>query len=161
MKKQLLIFTFILSSLCFLNSCSSSLPEIKEVPDEESSIYENNLRINTKQIYSWINRMPGSKARFHVSGELELLENSEFDITTTKISKIKILQGGTEVYQFTPKYEIKEESGSRTITFSTIRGLLVSLMLDANETIDIKILLSDSTNNVEFIIPKVDIEEVH
>ena len=161
MKEELLKILSIIIGLIIFVSCSSSLPEIKNVADEESSIYENNLRINTKQIYSWINKMPGSKARFHVSGELELLENSELDITTTKISKIKILQGGTEVYQFIPKYEMKKKGDIRIITFSTIRGLLVSIMLDAKKTIDIKIILTDSANDVEFIIPNVNIEEVH
>ncbi len=160
--KKIFITYFISVSILFLvSSCSSSLPEIKKVDTEESSIYENSLRINTKQIFSWVNRMPGSKARFHISGELELLENSEFDIANTKISKIKIIQSGTEVYQFTPKYAIVEKEDARTITFSTIRGLLVSILLDASKTIDVKILLSDSANDVEFIIPNVNIEEVH
>ena len=161
MKNKLLIFTIIIASLFIINSCSSSLPEIKKFENEDSSIYENNLRINTKQLFSWINRMPGGKARFHISGELELLESSELDITNTSISKIKIIQSGTEIYQFTPKYEITKKGNVRVITFSTIRGLLVSVLLDVSKTIDVKILLSDSANDVEFIIPNVNIEEVH
>ena len=161
MKKTFIIYFVSVSILFIVSSCSSSLPEIKKVDTEESSIYENSLRINTKQIFSWVNRMPGSKARFHISGELELLENSEFDIANTTISKIKIIQSGTEVYQFTPKYEIEKKEDVRTITFSTIRGLLVSVLLDASETIDVKILLSDSATDVEFVIPNVNIEEVH
>jgi hypothetical protein len=155
----LILSVFILSII--INGCSSSLPEIKKVASTESSIYDNDLRINTKQIYSWINRMPGSKARFHISGELELLENSKYDVANTTIKKVKIIQNNTTIYQFTPKSEIKMENEIRVILFSTIRGLLVSTILESDKTIDVEIQLSDSANDFSYIITEVNIEEAH
>ncbi|MDA3861717.1 MAG: hypothetical protein PF445_10860 [Melioribacteraceae bacterium] len=155
----LILSVFILSII--INGCSSSLPEIKKVASTESSIYDNDLRINTKQIYSWINRMPGSKARFHISGELELLENSKYDVANTTIKKVKIIQNNTTIYQFTPKSEIKMENEIRVILFSTIRGLLVSTIFDSDKSIDVEIQLSDSANDFSYIITEVNIEEAH
>lgn len=143
-----------------LYQCSSSLPEIKTAESKEDSIYKNNLRINTKQIYCWINRMPGSKARFHVSGELKLLENSDYEIKNTSIKTIYIIQNNEVIYQFTPKVREEMYSNSKKIIFSTIRGLLLTLTLDSEKYFNVKIILSDSATEIEYIIPKVNVEEV-
>ena len=161
MKNLPIILGVLVLSIFLINGCSSSLPEIKVASGEEGAIYENDLRINAKQIYSWINRMPGSKARFHISGEIELLENSEYDIANTTIKKVKVIQNNATIYQFTPKSEMNSNDDKKSILFSTIRGLLVSVILDPEKSIDLEILLSDSANEVEFIIPNINIEEVH
>jgi len=161
MKKLLSIFLLSFLSIVFINGCSSSLPEVNKVAEVEESIYENDVRINVKQIFSWVNRMPGSKPRFHISGELKVLEDSKYNINNIIIKKIKIVQFNNVVYNFTPKVESKFNDETKTIIFSTIRGLLVSAMLDSKKNINVEILLSDSANEILLKIPSISIEEAH
>jgi hypothetical protein len=155
-KYSVLLVLFIISY-----GCSSLLPEIGKIDIEETSIYDNNLRINVRQIYSWINKMPGAKPRFHTTGELELFEDSEYNINNITIKKIKIIQNNIAVYQFTPKLEIKMSNNSKTILFSTVKGLLLSSVIDSQKHIDVKIILSDSAEDINYVIPNVVIDEVH
>ena len=161
MKNLLYVFFIAFLFIVFINGCSSSLPEVKKASEGEDSIYENDVRINVKQIYSWVNRMPGSKPRFHISGELKVLEDSKYNINNITIKKIKITQFNNIVYNFTPKLDSKFNEDTKTIIFSTIRGLLVSAMLDSKKNIDVEILLSDSADEVIIKIPDISIEEVH
>jgi len=143
------------------NGCSSSLPEIKNADVEEKSIYENDLRINNRQIYCWVNKMPGDKPRFNITGELNIFDDSEYDIKTVTIKTIYIMQNNKVVYQFTPNMESKFSGNLKTITFSTIKGMLLSLQLDTNKNVDIKILLADNSNEIDYFIQNITIEEVH
>jgi len=147
--------------LIILNGCSSSLPEIKNAEVEEKSIYENDLRINNKQIYCWVNKMPGDKPRFNITGELNIFDDSEYNIKTVTIKTIFIMQDNKNVYQFTPNMETKFSGNIKIITFSTIKGMLLSLQLDTSKNVDIKILLTDSANEIEYFIQNIVIEEVH
>jgi len=147
--------------LIILNGCSSSLPEIKNAEVEEKSIYENDLRINNKQIYCWVNKMPGDKPRFNITGELNIFDDSEYNIKTVTIKTIFIMQDNKNVYQFTPNMETKFSGNIKIITFSTIKGMLLSLQLDTSKNVDIKILLTDSANEIEYFIHNIVIEEVH
>ena len=161
MKNNLIRILNIVIGLVFFEGCSSSLPEVNKIAEVEESIYENDVRINVKQIFSWVNRMPGSKPRFHISGELEVLEDSKYNINNIIIKKIKIIQFNNVVYNFTPKVESKFNDETKTIIFSTIRGLLVSAMLDSKKNINVEILLSDSANEILLKIPSISIEEAH
>jgi len=147
--------------LIILNGCSSSLPEIKNAEVGEKLIYENDLRINNKQIYCWVNKMPGDKPRFNITGELNIFDDSEYNIKTVTIKTIFIMQDNKNVYQFTPNMETKFSGNIKIITFSTIKGMLLSLQLDTSKNVDIKILLTDSANEIEYFIQNIVIEEVH
>ncbi|PIQ10997.1 MAG: hypothetical protein COW71_01490 [Ignavibacteriales bacterium CG18_big_fil_WC_8_21_14_2_50_31_20] len=147
--------------LIILNGCSSSLPEIKNAEVGEKLIYENDLRINNKQIYCWVNKMPGDKPRFNITGELNIFDDSEYNIKTVTIKTIFIMQDNKNVYQFTPNMETKFSGNIKIITFSTIKGMLLSLQLDTSKNVDIKILLTDSANEIEYFIHNIVIEEVH
>ena len=76
MKYVNLVISFILTLFIFgLVGCSSSTLEIRKVEKISEGIYKDDLRINIKKIYAWVNLMPGEKARFHITGSFELLED--------------------------------------------------------------------------------------
>jgi len=154
-------YLIVLFYLLFLNGCSSSLSNIKTIALNEESIYDNDLRINIKQIYCWINRMPGAKPRFNITGELNIFESSKFNFKNVTIKKIYIIQEGKEVYQFTPKIETDFIENKKSIIFSTIKGMLLSLQLNTSKNIDIKILLTDSNSKIDYFINNIAIEEVY
>lgn len=102
--------------------------------------------------------MPGSKPRFHVTGELEVLDNSNYSFENIKIIKITILQDQKMIFMFTPK--IKEElmTDKKTLTFSTIRGLLVNAALDQKKAVDIVFDFDDGSTEIKYVIKNVNIE---
>jgi hypothetical protein len=158
MKIKLLI---VIIGLIVLGGCSSPLPEIKKVEIEAKPIYENNLRINSKQVYCWVNRMPGQKPRFNVTGELNIFEASDFNLKDVTIKKVFVIQNDVLVYQFTPKIDLNIDKNVKTIIFSTVKGLLLTMNLDSKKPVNIKILLSDSAKETEYLIENVAIEEVY
>jgi len=162
MKYVNLVISFILTLFILgLVGCSSSTLEIRKVEKISEGIYKDDLRINIKKIYAWVNLMPGSKARFHITGSIELLEDSEYDLENVSIKKINIVQNKKSIYQFTPKMEEKLLENKKSILFSTIRGLLLTSALDREKGIDVKLLISDSSSEIIYLIPDVKISEVH
>ncbi len=143
------------------NGCSSSLPDAKKIQSNSEDIYVDSLRINTKEIYAWVNRMPGQKPRFHVTGNLQIFEDTKYNLNNLIIEGVKVKQGANIIYQFTPTYEAKYLESFKSIVFSTVRGLLLLSTLDVNKDISITIKLSDSLNEIEYSINKIKIEEVH
>jgi len=141
--------------------CSSSLPEIKQIEQKKDNIYDDGRRINVKQIYSWVNKMPGQKKRFHITGNIEILEDSKYNIDDISVTSIIIEQGNNTIYEFIPKTVVDSSNNIKTILFSTVRGLLFSTVIDIYKSIDVKITLSDSANEVYYNIPNVKIEEVY
>ena len=97
--------------ILFIVGCSSQLPEIKKI-DKVSNIYENNLRVNIKKVYAWINLMPGDKPRFHITGSVELFEDSKYelekDVLATEDDKIiedwRRMQTSDHFYYMCTKY---------------------------------------------------------
>lgn len=158
--KIIILFSIALFSLGLVG-CSSSLPEIKEVPKISEGIYEDDLRINVKQIYAWVNLMPGAKARFHLTGSIELLDDAQYDIENVTIKEINIIQNKNSIYHFTPKIEETLVADKKSFLFSTIRGLLLTSILDRKKSIDVELLISDSSNEIIYLIPNVEISEVH
>ncbi|MBU1114537.1 MAG: hypothetical protein KKE09_05310 [Bacteroidetes bacterium] len=163
MKNIIIRYLLIFTLLFVWSACSSSTPEVKKVnpQEKESPIYDNNLRINTKQIYCWVNKMPGEKARFNITGELVFFDDSDYDINNITIKKILIIQNNNVLYQLTPKLESTFVNNSKSILFSTVKGMLVSIQLDSEKSIDVKVILSDNNNEIEYFIKKVKIEEAY
>lgn len=138
--------------------CSSTVPQ-KEIGEVETEmIYSDEIRLNVKSIFSWINAMPGSKPRFHVTGELEVLDNSNYSIENIKIIKITILQDQKMIFMFTPKIKEELKRDKKTLTFSTIRGLLVNAALDQKKAIDIMFDFDDGSTEIKYVIKNVNIE---
>lgn len=141
-----------------LVKCSSSVQQ-KEIGEIEPEITnKEEIHLNVKSIYSWINAMPGSKPRFHVTGELEILESSNYNIDKIKIVKVTILQEQKMIFIFRPKIIEESNKDSKTLTFSTIRGLLVNAALDQKKAIDIVFDFDDGSTEIKYVIKDVNIE---
>jgi len=140
-------------------NCSSSVPQ-KEIGEVDTElIYTDEVRLNVNKIYSWINAMPGVKPRFNVTGELEILENSNYELEYIKIVKVTILQDQKLVYIFTPTIKEEFQGDKKSIIFSTIRGLLLNAALDQKKSIDISINFDDGSTTFNYIINNVPIEK--
>jgi hypothetical protein len=146
--------------ILFIVGCSSQLPEIKKI-DKVSNIYENNLRVNIKKVYAWINLMPGDKPRFHITGSVELFEDSKYELENVKIRKMNIIQSGNIIYNINPTVEEEITGNKKVFTFSTIRGLLYTSILEREKSIDVELLFDDSAADFKYLIPNIKMEEVH
>ena len=146
----------------FLWECSTPLPEVREIKKTESSVYKNDMKINSKRIYVWVNKMPGvgSKPRLHATGELDFFEDTHYNLKNIEIKKVSILQNNEIIYMFSPSTEVKFEKNKKVILFSTVKGLLLSSQLDTKKKITLKILLSDGEEEINFFISDVEIHEV-
>ena len=146
-----------ISTLAFVK-CSSSVPQ-KEIGEVEPEIiYKDEIRLNVKSIISWINAMPGSKPRFHVTGELEILDNSNYDFKHIKITGVTILQDQKMVFMFRPKIMEELDKNKKTLTFSTIKGLLLNAGLNKKKAIDVVFDFYDGSTEIKYVIKNVHIE---
>ena len=145
--------------LGFNLSCSTSVPqkEIGETQIEE--IYSDELKINVKKAFCWINAMPGiEKPRFHVSGEVEVLDNSNYDFREMEIKKVTVIQDKKMVFMFTPEVVENVMDNKKSFTFSTIRGLLLNAGLDKKNSVNLLMNFNDGYEDQEYIIENVSIE---
>ncbi len=159
-KIQNILIGLIITLVLGLNlSCSSSVPqkEIGEVQIEE--IYTEEFRINVKKAFCWINAMPGTeKPRFHVSGQVEVLDNSNYDFKNMGIRKVTVLQDDKMIFMFTPEVAETIEKNKITFTFSTIRGLLLNAALNQKEPVNLIMQFNDGSEDQEYRIENVPIE---
>lgn len=156
--KKIVVITIVFISVIAFIKCSSTVPQ-KEIGEVETEIiYSDEIRLNVKSIYSWINVMPGSKPRFHVTGELEILDNSNYSIENIKIVKITILQDQKMIFIFRPKINEELSKDKKTLTFSTIRGLLLNAVLNQKKAIDIVFDFNDGSTEIKYVIKDVKIE---
>ena len=71
--------------LLFLYSCSSE----RTLKDGDGSteldeLLIQDLNLNVNKIYSWVNLMPGSDSRFHITGNIDLFGSIKYEINFVK-----------------------------------------------------------------------------
>lgn len=155
---NLIILLIGLVSITLFYQCSSSVPQ-KEIGEVETEIvYEDEIRLNVKRVLSWINAMPGAEKRFHVSGELEILDNSNYDYQMMDIKKITVLQEERLIFIFTPKVIEELKPNKKNMIFSTVRGLIPNAALNQKKPIDIVVKFDDGSTELKYKINKVTIE---
>ena len=153
------LYLFLITVL-ILAGCSSSVPQ-KEIGEVETElVYQDEIMLNVKKVFSWINAMPGpEKPRFHVTGELEILESNNYDYKNLKIVRITILQNQKMIFMFKPT--VKEEllKKKKDLIFSTVRGLLLNAAFNEKQTIDIVIEFTDGSTDFKYTISNISVEK--
>ncbi len=151
---------FILLIVLFLFGCSSSVPQ-KEIGEVETElVYQDEIMLNVKKVYSWINAMPGAdKPRFHVTGELEILESNNYDFKKLKIVRITILQNQKMIFMFKPTINEEVQHNKKKLIFSTVRGLLLNAAFHEKQPIDILIEFTDGSTEFKYSINNIPVEK--
>jgi len=158
MKKILLLISIFFITILIFNQCSPSVPQ-KEIGEVQTEIvYADEIRLNVKSIFSWINAMPGSKPRFHVTGDLEILDNSNYDFQNISITMVTILQDQKMVFMFRPKIKEELKKDKKSLIFSTVKGLLLNAALNQKKPIDILFDFTDGSTELKYVINNVHIE---
>jgi hypothetical protein len=160
--KQMPLLYLVLLSL-FLFACSTpketTKRDIKNYDVVKKFVNEVNLKIE-KNI-SWVNLMPGSEPKFHISGKLSLLISDDYENETTQLKFIKVYQSGEELYYIMPKVIEELEGPIKKLTFSTIKGLNISKTLDTKNPVVFEFLFYDGKDELKYRVNNVIVEEVH
>ena len=157
--KNLAISVFI---ILFILGCSPSVETVKEKKDIKESVEEVKNEVDLKIIKSigWIDLMPGSSPKFHISGRFDILENDNYELKETDLKYIRIIQSGRELYYIIPKIIEEAGSGKKSITYSTIQGLTPRPDLKRNRPVDFELIFKCADEELVYIINDVLVEEV-
>ncbi len=141
--------------------CSSSEESVKQNTNIDNTIkkFVNEVNLKPDKNICWINVMPGSNPKFHVSGKVTLLPDNDFS-ENTQLKYIRIFQSGNEIYYIMPKVIELNENNSRNITYSTIRGLSVSQNLNAELPVMMELVFVDDKEEFRYRINNVNVEKV-
>ncbi|MCB0746975.1 MAG: hypothetical protein KDC90_05865 [Ignavibacteriae bacterium] len=145
----------------FLASCSTTEVTKTEKPVQKIvKKYTNDVELNVEKTISWVNLMPGTLPKFHVSGKFTLLKNKDYDLEKTKLKFIKIYQDEKEFYFIQPKVleEISDES--KVITYSTIQGLSINKDLNQKKGITFELVFKEGNSELKYYVENVKVEEV-
>lgn len=105
------------------------------------------IGINLKQVFVWINMMPGPdfKPRINITGEIEITESSEYEIEQITLSTINIYQNDLQFYSIEPIIRFGEKpSGDDKllIIFSTEEGMNVKDKFDIDTEVDVEFIFT-------------------
>lgn len=141
----------------FVLKCSTN--EVTKSEIEEISKIKNDLELNVEKTYCWINSMPGSQPKFHISGKFAIPKSENADIADIKLMYVKVFQDSKEIYYIQPKIIQNLANNSLEITYSTIQGLLVKRELNKKNKLTVELIFSLNDNEYKYFIQNVIIEE--
>ncbi|MCP5062499.1 MAG: hypothetical protein GY936_08555 [Ignavibacteriae bacterium] len=161
MKLKIILFLGIITFLVW--NCSSS--KIEKVDDEIKVIPKieliRDVNLNIEKTLSWVNLMPGSKPKFHISGNVNLLNGEGYNLENTKLKFVKVFQFGKEMYFVIPKVRVENKNDSVKIMFSTLRGLSVNKELNMNKNVMFEFIFNNGMDDFIYQINDVELQEVH
>jgi hypothetical protein len=160
--KKVIAFIFSMMVI-FQIGCSSSeeaTKKIEETKREPVRKFVNDVNLDIEKNVSWVNLMPGTEPKFHVSGKLSLLQGEDYNSESTILKYIKIYQNGEELYYIMPKVIVDEVEGAKTFTYSTIKGLSINKNLNTKEPVLFELIFMDGKEELKYKIDNVNVEEV-
>jgi PBP1b-binding outer membrane lipoprotein LpoB len=89
--------------ILFVTGCGSSEEatineEVKTVADEE--IIVPDLKVDIKELYCWVDLMPGGPNRFQISGNLNVSESFKYELKFLKLKAVRIFQNEKQNIQY-------------------------------------------------------------
>ena len=158
MKSKILYLVLII----IVFGCSSTEKTVKRDVENYDQVrkFKNELNLDILESVSWVNLMPGTSPKFHVSGKLTLLKGENYSNDTTELKYIKIYQSGEELYYIMPKVIKNKEGDVNTFTYSTIKGLSIKDQLKTKEPVVFELIFLDNKEELKFRINNVKVEEV-
>ena len=141
--------------------CSSTEKTVKRDVENYEQVrkFKNELNLDILESVSWINMMPGTTPKFHVSGKLNLLKGENYSNDHTELKYIKIYQAGEELYYILPKVIKTKEDDMSTFIYSTIKGLSVKKQLNSKEPIVLELIFLDNKEELKYRINDILVEE--
>ncbi len=157
--KNLLYLSFITFLLWNCSSKEIVKEEVEKILPKTELIKDVNL--NVEKTISWVNLMPGSKPKFHISGKFNLLKSDDYNIENMKLKYVKVYQSDKEVYFVKPKVRVEDKGDIKQIMFSTLRGLSINKKLNTKQNVMFEFIFNDTSNDFIYQIKDVELQEVY
>lgn len=160
MKKIQKYCFLVLAVLIF--SCSAEKESQKDETPKIKPMFENSINVNLSKVLAWINMMPNSETRFNITGEMTLLKTEDIRLKEIELSEIKIYQKGKMVYRINPTIRWNDEDlTSRSLSFSTLKGLSLIPTFDDNKSIDALFEFDYNSEKLIYFVQSIPIEKAH
>lgn len=161
-KKYILVILL----LFLFASCTSDEVTKKDEADYDVEMFTPELKVDFKEVYSWINLMPGpdAQARFNITGEFEIFQTSDYDFSKMNLTLIKIFQNKELIYSIKPEIRIDDKRStneSKFIIFGTIKGLLPDPKLNTEGVIDAQFIFTEDDELYSHLIKNVKIDKAY
>lgn len=156
-KNSIIVFLTVVLSAC------STTKEVSEKKLPESEMVEsvkNDVNLEIEKSVSWVNLMPGSRPKFHISGSVALLQSDDYDYEITELKLVKVYQGGKEIYYIKPKVMERPGEKLKNIIYSTITGLSVNRDLDLKKPVDFEMVFDENGEELIYMIKGINVDEV-
>ncbi|MFH2032433.1 MAG: hypothetical protein ABIJ40_17685 [Bacteroidota bacterium] len=122
------------------------------------------LNLKVIKTYAWINLMPNLPEKFHISGELELLRSTNYEIQFTDMKTISLFQKGELLYQIRPKVVVDEslsDEQKKHILYSTISGVSVHPFHKIDEPMRAEFNFVEGGKEYIYTIEGITLEKVY
>jgi len=157
------LFLSIVLIVVLLESCSTSEKTAKRETKNYTIVkkFINEVNLDIEKNVSWVNLMPGSQPKFHISGKLSLLKGDDYELENTKLKYIKIYQSGKELYFIMPKV-IEDLNGNvKNLTYSTLKGLNIDKTLNTEYPVVFEFIFKEGKEELKYRVNNILVEEVH
>jgi len=156
---QLIIFSIFI----LIIGCSQTVQREAVNENEYEKIFHQGVNLEIHKIYSWVNLMPGNSPRFHITGDFYLLSSYKYEYESLKLKKIIVNQERQFIYSISPKIKQDElvNQNRYSITFSTIKGLLMNEDLNIEKPIDIVLVFDDGDDEYLYSLENIKINKVY
>ncbi len=153
-------------TLVLLFACSTSEKTRKETKSKEElkEIFTQEVRADFTELNVWVNLMPNSPNRFHISGIVKVSENFKYDINFIKLQDIVVQQNQKIIYNISPVVQLDPELSGEKIKifrFSTTRGLEITPDLDIDKTCNLEFLFIDGSEVYPYLVDNVAIMKTY
>ena len=165
--KKLLIILLLAFGFLF-SACSPTKEQRQGASIDTDELYNPDLKLKVKQVYSWLNLMPGppekNKARFHITGELEVLKSVKYELDFIRLHVVNIYQNDEFIYSIVPEVRVADDlssTDSKYLIFSTVSGLHIEQKLDTEKPIDVKLIFKEGSDLYPYTVKDLKIEKAH
>lgn len=124
---------------------------------------ERKMDVMIGKVNAWINLMPGSRARFHLKGNLDISSDTKIPPDSISISEILIFQNEKLIYSFVPAttFENQEGETSRSIRFSEPESEVLKGLPNADYPVNIQMFILHSGKKLVLDLNDVKVEKVY
>lgn len=157
------IIFLIIVSIVIAGCASTEKVTKKTVEKKETKKVEvtEDVNLELDKNICWVNLMPGSDSKFHISGKVILLKGEDYDNNSAILKFVKVLQGNKELYYIMPKVINSVEGENVNITYSTIKGLSINDELNTKKPVDFELIFNEGKEELKYRINNILVEEVH
>jgi hypothetical protein len=156
---------FLALFLVFMISCSSEKTvKEKEIPQKMDEIFQQEVIAEFTELNLWVNLMPNSDGKLHVSGIVGVNENFDYDINFIRLQDVVIKQDSKMLFMIKPIVQLDpnlSNNNKKIFRFSTSSGMSLNPEVDLNKNCDLEFHFYDGNKLYKYLVDNVKIEKTY